>query len=252
MTNPGDNDFLRGLRSPTTGRYKRYTASPIRYAGGKSRAVGYIIEHIPTDVGRVVSPFIGGGSVEIALANEMGVDVDAYDIFGCLTTYWQVQIEMPDVLADRLAGWHPTKPNYAAVKERLRDHWQRVNPLLDMLDIATHYWINHNLSYGPGFLGWMSKIYEDKARYNRMVQKVRGFKAPRLTVSEGHFGDVIPAARGDFLYLDPPYFLSHDPDNKMFRGIYPQRNFPVHHDMFEHQRLRSLLYEHDGGVCALL
>ena len=33
----------------------------------------------------------------------------------------------------------------------------------------------------------------------------------------------------------------------MFRGIYPQRNFPVHHNNFDHRRLRDLLREHRGG-----
>ncbi|CRF41602.1 DNA adenine methylase [Helicobacter ailurogastricus] len=29
-------------------RYKRYTKSPLRYGGGKSLAVGFILEHMPT------------------------------------------------------------------------------------------------------------------------------------------------------------------------------------------------------------
>jgi DNA adenine methylase len=33
----------------------------------------------------------------------------------------------------------------------------------------------------------------------------------------------------------------------MFRGIYPQRNFPIHHNNFNHEKLRDLLYQHKGG-----
>ena len=33
----------------------------------------------------------------------------------------------------------------------------------------------------------------------------------------------------------------------MFRGIYPQRNFPVHHNGFDHGALRDLLLKHEGG-----
>lgn len=61
--------------------------APIRYAGGKSLAVGLIIERIPDDVKRVVSPFLGGGSVEVAIANELDIPVVGYDIFDILTNY---------------------------------------------------------------------------------------------------------------------------------------------------------------------
>ncbi|MEY4444742.1 MAG: site-specific methyltransferase, partial [Actinomycetota bacterium] len=49
----------------------------------------------------------------------------------------------------------------------------------------------------------------------------------------------------DFLYLDPPYYLGED--SKMFRGIYPMRNIPVHHNGFKHEKLRDLLKQHRGG-----
>lgn len=45
--------------------YKRYLGSPLRYAGGKSLAVGHILEYLPDNLNKVVSPFIGGGSVEV-------------------------------------------------------------------------------------------------------------------------------------------------------------------------------------------
>jgi DNA adenine methylase len=33
----------------------------------------------------------------------------------------------------------------------------------------------------------------------------------------------------------------------MFRGIYPQRNFPIHHNNFNHHALRDLLLNHHKG-----
>jgi len=33
----------------------------------------------------------------------------------------------------------------------------------------------------------------------------------------------------------------------MFRGIYPMRNIPVHHNGFPHKALRDLLKNHKGG-----
>jgi len=78
--------FLNKLSGRKT-KYKRYLGSPLRCGGGKTLAVGYIIEYLPESITKVVSPFFGGGSVEIAIAKELGVKVVAYDIFDVLVNY---------------------------------------------------------------------------------------------------------------------------------------------------------------------
>ena len=94
------------------GNYKRYIGSPLRYAGGKSLAVGLITEFLPKDVKRVVSPFIGGGSVEIAMAKELGLEVIGYDVFDLLVNYWQQQTINGEELYKRLSTMPPTKEEY--------------------------------------------------------------------------------------------------------------------------------------------
>lgn len=237
--------FLKHLKSRGRYCYRRYSGLPLRYAGGKSLAVGYIIEHLPHKVMRLVSPFLGGGSVEIACAKELGLQVQGYDVFDILTNYWQVQLRSPIQLAQRIAEWQPTRPTYAQVKQRLQAHWNQTNPITDRVELAAHYWFNHNLSYGPGFLGWFSNIYEKPGRFERLLEKVRSFRCKNLRVRQGSFEKTLTQHRQDFLYCDPPYYL--DGDSKMFRGIYPQRNFPVHHKGFDHTALRKLLHEHKGG-----
>ena len=236
--------FLCNLRSKGKYKYTRYNGLPLRYAGGKSLGVGYIIEQIPEALDRLMSPFIGGGSVEVACAKELDIQVHAYDVFDILTNYWQVQLSARHELADRLERWCPTKEQYADIKARLKAHWKEESLILDPLELAAHYWFNHNLSYGPGFLGWMSKIYEEEERYKRAVDKVRHFQCPTLCVEAGSFEETIPCHQNDFLYCDPPYYLD---EGKMFRGIYPQRNFPVHHKGFNHELLRDLLHSHKKG-----
>ena len=87
-------EYLKQLYNPKTDKYKRVTISPLRYAGGKSKAVGLILEHFPTlRTNRVVSCFFGGGSFELALSQHLGVEVVGYDIFDMLVTFWQVLID---------------------------------------------------------------------------------------------------------------------------------------------------------------
>ena len=237
--------FLARLTGRGKYRYRRFHGPPLRYAGGKSLAVGYVVEQLPGGLEKLVSPFFGGGSVEIACANELSMQVRGYDVFDILVNYWRMQLRSPQQLARRIRKWRPDKEHYAKVKQRLKAHWDGSCPVGDEMELAALYWFNHNLSYGPGFLGWMSKIYEDPARAARLLGKVETFRCPNLSVRGGSFERTLPCHRGDFLYCDPPYYL--DGDSKMFRGIYPQRNFPVHHNNFDHRRLRDLLREHRGG-----
>ena len=248
--------LLKSLMSDGRHRYSRYNGLPLRYAGGKSLAVGYVIEKLPPRVKKLVSPFFGGGSVEIACAKELGLSVQGYDLFDILTNYWRVQLRARFKLAERIGRWKPNKKTYEQVKKRLKAHWNGTKLITDPVELAAHYWFNHNLSYGPGFLGWMSKIYEEQNRFERLLAKVENFRCPGLRVQQGSFEKIIPKHRGDFLYCDPPYYLdgnriengtNHHVRNRMFRGIYPQRNFPVHHNKFDHGTLRKLLHTHKGG-----
>jgi len=249
--------FLSSLRgnSERGVKYRRYLGAPIRYPGGKSYAVGHIIELLPDNVERVVSPFIGGGSVEVALARELGLKVIAFDIFDILVTFWQVVLN-PQEKAQMLSileGLSPDKGTYEAVKERLRRHWRFTQYgeggaeglIRDKAELAALFFFNYQLSYGPGFLGWPSSVYLNREAYRRTLDKLAEFEAPGLEVYAADFRDVLPKYRDDFLYLDPPYYIG--PDSKMFRGIYPMRNFPIHHHGFPHETLRDLLRGHRGG-----
>jgi len=237
--------FLHSLASPSGKRkYKRYTGAPIRYAGGKSLAVGLVVELIPDNVKRIVSPFLGGGSVEVACAVELSLPVIAYDIFDILINYWKVQLHNPEALYQKLLKFEPSKMGFKQVKERLKQHWTGEAPL-DELDLAAYFYFNHNTSYGPHFLGWPSSVYLQQQRYQKMIEKVRNFRAGNIEVECASFEEVMPKYKNDFLYCDPPYYLGGD--SKTFVGMYPHRNFPIHHNGFKHEKLRDLLMEHKGG-----
>ena len=237
--------------------------TPIRYAGGKSRAYDFISSYIPfwPRPKRIISPFMGGGSLEVRWAHELGIKVEAFDVFDVLTNYWQHQIHHPKRLYDILKGLEPTKEQYDEIKDMLL-HWDKVQdmfkdwktdyydrkstPLDDELG-AAYYWFNHNLSYGPMFLGWFSSIYLKKeSLYENSLKRVRDFSCPNLSVKQSSFDKVIPNYKKDFIYADPPYYMEKSEDNKMFKAIYPNSNFALHHLHFDHELLRDQLHSHEG------
>jgi len=235
--------FLRILKGRNQ-RYKRYLGSPLRYAGGKSWAVGYIVEYLPDNIKRLISPFFGGGSFEVAVAKELGIPVIGFDIFDILVNYWKFQINYPHLLYKELKKLKPNKETYQWVKEKLKKHWEGKEKL-PPLKLAAYYYFNHNLSYGPGFLGWMSSVYAKEDVYQKLIERVRDFNVKNIKVECESFEKTIPKFKYDFLYCDPPYYLG--PDSTVFRGLYPQRNFPIHHENFNHELLRDLLLKHHKG-----
>ena len=237
--------------------------TPIRYAGGKSRAYDFISSYIPfwPRPKKIISPCMGGGSLEVKWAHEMGIQVEAFDVFDVLTNYWQHQIHHPKRLYDILKGLEPTKEQYDEIKDILL-HWDKVQNMFkdwktdyydrksESLDDelgAAYYWFNHNLSYGPMFLGWFSSIYLKKeSLYENSIERVRDFSCPNLSVKQSSFDKVIPNYKKDFIYADPPYYMEKSEDNKMFKAIYPNSNFALHHIHFNHELLRDQLHSHEG------
>lgn len=237
--------LLNKLQSPTKKDwFKRYVWGTLRYAGWKTLAVWHIVKLLPDKLKRVVSPFLGGASVEIALAKELGLEVIWYDIFDILVNFWHYQTTQPEQLAKALEKFKPTKEEYARVREIMKKHWKWTKKL-EWLELASVYYFNHNTSYGPHFLGSQSSVYLQPERYKKTIEKVNNFDVKKLKVFCETFEKVIPKHKNDFLYCDPPYYL--DGDSKMFVGMYPHRNFPIHHKGFNHEKLRDLLKAHKWG-----
>jgi DNA adenine methylase len=234
--------FLEHLESPGKMKYKRFPCSPIRYAGGKTLAVGLIIEQFPSDIKKLASPFFGGGSIEIA-TSKLGIKVYGYEIFDLLVNYWQHQIDSPVKLYNRLKKFKPNREEFTKVKNALKLHWKdRTKIIQNKFELAALFYFNQNTSYGPHFLGWPSDIYLNEKKYNQTIQKVKNFFTDNLSVKCASFEKTILKHKNDFLYCDPPYYL--DGKSKTFVGMYPHRNFPIHHKGFKHELLADLLKQH--------
>ena len=89
-------NFLKSITNKN-GTYKRVCISPLRYAGGKTKAIGLILENLPKlKEKKIVSPFFGGGSVELCLSQMLDIKVIGYDIFNMLANFWNVLINNKD------------------------------------------------------------------------------------------------------------------------------------------------------------
>jgi len=240
--------------------------SPIRYAGGKTKAAKLIAPHVPSGVKRIISPFIGGASFELYMATiRPDIEVVGYDIFQPLVEFWNLVLKSPKELSDAVAEYKPTKTCFTETREELKEWWEQHKDIvkrgdkilfendIKRLKFVAMYYYNHQYSYGPMFLGWPSSVYLKAKVHKQIIARLRDFKCPNLKVKWGDFQQVMSKHSDDFVYADPPYYERMDEDadsgkkNELFKPLYPNCNFPIHHRGFDHDALRDLLKSHKGG-----
>ena len=247
--------------------YKRVIISPLRYAGGKSKAIGLILNNLPKLRNkRIVSPFFGGGSFELCVSQNLNIEVIGYDIFGMLANFWNVLINHKDEFIQELKKFKITSDEFTYNRHVLLNYWDKIKPkdlvyntkkqvqlaeedltLLDtnIIKQAVYYYYNMTLSYGPMFLGWPSSNEIKPDKFNRRIKMLENMKLKNISVKCDDFENVIPRHNEDFLFLDPPYYL--EGNSKMFKGLYPNCNFAIHHNNFNHKKMCELLKNHKGG-----
>lgn len=201
--------------------------SPLRWMGGKTRAIPLIAPFIPNDVKKVVSPFLGGASLEVALACS-GVTVSGYDIDGSLVTFWQQVLKNPQAVARFAERSLPAdKGEFLRCKEVLKDG------TTDHVKLASAFFVvNRTARGGNMYNGSFHRIND---RFSpRNIKRLERFHCPRLRVKKGDFRKVLAKHPNDFLYLDPPYVK--------IGAIY------TGHQDFPHQELCNALKKRDSWI----
>ena len=183
-----------------------------------------------------------------------------------LINFWDVLINDKENFIKELKKFNIDKEEFTYNRHLLLNYWNKIKPadlnyktmkkielkegdevLLDNNKLlqAVYYYYNMNLSYGPMFLGWPSSNEIKKAKFDRRIEKLQNLNLKNLSVLCCDFEDVIQKHKDDFLFLDPPYYLGKD--SKLFKGMYPNCNFAIHHNNFKHKNMCTLLKEHKGG-----
>ena len=208
--------------------------SLLRYPGGKTRALKHIIPYFPKDLTEMVSPFFGGGSIEIHYASQ-GVKVHGYDIFEPLTNFWQHVLARAPAMAHTLEG-----ALYPCSKENFKYFQERVtNTSLDpMLRACVFYVVNRCSFSGATLSGGMSPNHP---RYTQSsIDRLRDFKCNNLTVECASFEDSLRRHDDEtFIYADPPYLLEKS-------TLYGERG-STHKD-FDHQRFAEEIKKKNNWV----
>ena len=204
--------------------------SLLRYPGGKSRAVPEIMALIPPHIKRLASPFIGGGSVEIACAAN-GMEVFGYDVFEPLVNFWKQILRAPLEIKRQAEKYHPLS---RAAFYALQADYQNIKTKGEKA--AAFYVLNRSSFSGTTLSGGMSP---DHPRFTKSsLDRLGKFRIQGLRVEKMDFRDSIAKHQRDFLYLDPPYLNG--------QKLYGMRG-DTHHG-FDHLALARLLKRRGGWI----
>lgn len=201
--------------------------SPLRYPGGKSRAVKKILPFIPSDTTHLCSPFLGGGSVELACSS-LGITVYGYDSFEPLINFWHTLINDKQSMLDVIYRYYPLSKNifYELQKNYYSNH--------DNVTMAGVFYILNRSSFsGTTLSGGMSPGHPRFTESS--IKTIMDFSINLFNVSTLDFSESIPKHPDMFLYLDPPYA-----NGQILYGIKGDR-----HRDFDHEHLAFLLRRRD-------
>lgn len=177
------------------------------WPGGKRRLVKSILPHL-RGYAEVVSPFMGGAAVELALAAE-GTRVHASDANRDLVVLWDILLNNPARIADRMAELQGCAPEtmLAEIVMDGKEQEQRAIALYFRLRTTLYHMPEGKVLHTSTGNGWKPKHAEFWRTYVAPLREreVRKFRAPNMTVSCCDYADALAAHPGMPAYLDPPY-----------------------------------------------
>ena len=216
--------------------------SLLRYPGGKTRALKHIIPYFPKNLTEIVSPFFGGGSIEIHYASQ-GVRVHGYDIFEPLVNFWQQVLDDPEGIANHLeATFHPCTKDMFNQYQRKQSwtHMDETHADWKEYRACMYYALNRSSFSGATLSGGYSQQAADKRFTQSSIDRLRGFSCPFLTVKQADFTDSLRRHDDEtFIYADPPYLLEKS-------TLYGERGST--HKNFDHQRFAEEIKKKNNWV----
>ncbi|MCS6872791.1 MAG: DNA adenine methylase [Anaerolineae bacterium] len=214
----------------------RITKSPLRYPGGKSRAIAQILAQIPLDVAEYREPMVGGGSVFLAIKAVLGRRVRRYwinDLNYDLICFWRAARDQNAHLVEQLFALKRAYPEGRSLWAYL----QTAEAQRDDLSRAVRFFVLNRITFsGVVDSGGYSQQAFERRFTDSAIERVRKL-APMLAEVEITHGDYAPLlqAHGEnvFIFLDPPYWRATDSRLYGTDGVL--------HTTFDHMRFAQAL-----------
>jgi len=207
--------------------------SPLRYPGGKSKAIDSISKLIP-DFREFREPFVGGGSVFVYLKQKYPSKYFwINDIYKNLYHFWNECKENPKELIESILEF---RSNYSDGKELHRFLLNNLDSFDDIKKAAAFFIFNRITFSGTTESGGFSNAAFHKRFTESSIERVKSLSniLVNTKISNYDYEDVISTDGEDvFLFLDPPYYSATK------SALYGKNG--TLHKTFDHERFANVM-----------
>ena len=181
--------------------------SPLRYPGGKSRAISILEKYIQTYYPNktiLLSPFFGGGSFELYMKTK-GYIIKGNDLFVPLYTFWNIkQMDCAKLIGKIREKMPITKNVFITLRKSIM-----TEP--DVYDKASSYYIINRTSFsGATLCGGFSQQAAEKRLTESAIQRLSDCDVNNITFTNldcNIFLNRNPQTLQTLIYADPPYYI---------------------------------------------
>jgi DNA adenine methylase len=185
--------------------------SPLRYPGGKQKALNQIIPHIPLDIDEYREPFIGGGSVFLAIKQLFKDQIKKYwinDLNFDLYCFWLSAQNEIQALVEKIYDIKQKKINGRELYHKLVSDDAHLNDF----DRAVRFFVLNRITFSGTVDsgGYSQQAFEKRFTDSSIdrVLKLTDYLSSTQITNQDYENLLFQEGKDVFLFLDPPYFTA--------------------------------------------
>ncbi|MFS0788511.1 Dam family site-specific DNA-(adenine-N6)-methyltransferase [Shouchella sp. 1P09AA] len=221
--------------------------TPIKWTGGKRQLLPILHQLVPTSYGTYIEPFAGGAALFFSLAPEKALIGDINDQL--VDTYHVIR-DHSDLLLQELSFHQNQEAYYYAVRDLDRSSsFQK----LSIVERASRFLFLNRVGYGGMYRvnrkGQVNMPYGHYKKANitneQVVRQASNYlQRAEVTFVHQDFEDTLATAKkGDFVYLDPPYFSERSTAFNAYAKTFT---------LYDHIRLKRVFTKLDKKGCHVI
>ena len=186
--------------------------TPLRYPGGKSRALSKLFQFIPDlkEYTEFREPFLGGGSVAIEIGKRYPhIDIWVNDLYEPLYNFWKVLQSDGQKLRDILIQLKQRHSDPSSAKQLFLDAKDYLaKPVGNSIDRAVSFYVVNKCSFSG--LTESSAFSKQASESNFSVNGIEKLPEYSLMIKKWKitnlsYEQMLSDKEGTYIYLDPPY-----------------------------------------------
>ena len=186
--------------------------TPLRYPGGKSRALSKLFQYLPdlSQVKEYREPFLGGGSVALEITKRYPkMNIWVNDLYEPLTNFWKTLQDDGYKMYKRLQELKSRYPDQGSARGLFLEAKDLVNDdsVSPLYRACAFYVINKCSFSGLSESSSFSRQASDSNFSMRGINKLPGYTTliQNWRITNGRYQELLTDDKSIFTYLDPPY-----------------------------------------------